>query len=57
MEKMFISHRNGLVHQNGRRFIVLGHKGCVRLGNLDLDFKIRISDLQSNAKSGNGFKR
>jgi len=25
------------------------------LGNLDLDFKIRISDLQSNAKSENGF--
>ena len=25
--------------------------GCVRLGNLDLDFKIQISDLQSNAKS------
>ena len=31
--------------------------GCVRLGNLDLDFKIRISDLQSNAKSENGFQR
>ena len=30
--------------------------GCVRLGNLDLDFKIRISDLQSNAKSENGFQ-
>ena len=28
-----------------------------RLGNLDLDFKIRISDLQSNAKSENGFYR
>ena len=25
--------------------------GCVRLGNLDLHFKIRISDLQSYAKS------
>ena len=25
--------------------------GCVRLGNLDLDFKSRISDLQSIAKS------
>ena len=43
--KMFISHRNGSVHQNGHRFIVLGHKGCVRLGNLDLDYKILISDL------------
>ena len=32
-------------------------RGCVRLGNLDLDFKIRISDLQSNAKSENGFQR
>ena len=29
--------------------------GCVRLGNLDVHFKIRISDLQSNAKSDNGF--
>ena len=45
MAKPFISQRNGSVHQNGRRFIVLGHKGCVRLGNLDLDYKIRISDL------------
>ena len=27
--------------------------GFVRLANLDLDFKIRISDLQSNAKSEN----
>ena len=40
MAKMFISHRNGLVHQNGRRFIVLGHKGCVRLGSLDFGFVI-----------------
>ena len=31
--------------------------GCVRLGNLDLDFKIRISDLQWYAKSENGFRR
>ena len=31
--------------------------GCVRLGNLDFDFKIRISDLQSYAKSENGFRR
>ena len=31
--------------------------GCFRLGNLDLDFKIRISDLQSNAKSENRFQR
>ena len=31
--------------------------GCVRLGNLDLEFKIRISDLQSNAKSEKGFQR
>ena len=30
--------------------------GCVQLGNLDLDFKIRISDLQSNAKSQSGFQ-
>ena len=29
--------------------------GCVRLGNPDLDFEIRISDLQSNAKCENGF--
>ena len=57
MAKMFISHRNGLSHQNGHRFIVLGYKGYVRFGNLDLDFKIRISDLKSNAKSENGFKR
>ena len=28
--------------------------GWVRLGNLDLDFEIWISDLQSNAKSKNG---
>ena len=27
------------------------------MGNLDIDFKIRISDLQSNAKSENGFQR
>ena len=40
MAKMFISHRNGLVHQNGRRFIVLGHKGCVRLGSLDFGIEI-----------------
>ena len=31
--------------------------GCFRLRNLDLDFKIRISDLQSNAKSENRFQR
>ena len=31
------------------------HVGCVRLGNLDVHFKIRISYLQSNAKSDNGF--
>ena len=31
--------------------------GCFRLGNLDLDFKIRISYLQSNAKSENRFQR
>ena len=31
--------------------------GCVWLGNLDLDFQIRISDLQSNAKSENRFQR
>ena len=29
----------------------------VRLGNLDLDFIIRISDLQSNAKSEKGLQR
>ena len=33
------------------------NEGYVRLGNLDLDFKIRISDLQSNAKSENRFQR
>ena len=27
------------------------------IGNLDLDFKIRISDLQLNAKSENRFQR
>ena len=32
------------------------HFRCVRLGNLDLDFKIQISDFQSNAKSENGFQ-
>ena len=31
--------------------------GCVWLGNLDLDFKVQISDLQSNAKSENVFQR
>ena len=31
--------------------------GCFRLEKLELDFKIRISDLQSNAKSENGFQR
>ena len=31
--------------------------GCVRFGNLDLDFKIRISYLRSNAKSEKGFQR
>jgi len=32
--------------------------GCVRLEKLDLDFKIRTSDLQSNAKPENaGFQR
>ena len=35
-------------------FTILGY---VRLGNLDLDFEIRISDLQSNAKSENRFQR
>ena len=42
MAKMFISHRKGLVHQNDHRFIVLGHKGCVRLGNPDPDFGFEI---------------
>ena len=41
-------------NENGTKVIGLG---CVRLGNLDLDFKIRISDLQSNAKFENGFQR
>ena len=31
--------------------------GCFQLEKLELDFKIRISDLQSNAKSENGFQR
>ena len=31
--------------------------GFVRLANLDLDFKIQISDLQSNAKSENVSQR
>ena len=33
----------------------LSSHGCVRLGNPDLDFEIRIADFQSNAKSENGF--
>ena len=41
-------------NENGTKVIGLG---CVRLENLDLDFKIRISDLQSNAKFENGFQR
>ena len=32
-------------------------RGFVRLGNLNFDFKIRISDLKSNVKSENGFQR
>ena len=32
----------------------INYFGCVRLGNLDLDFIIRISYLQSNAKSEKG---
>ena len=38
------------------KFLV-AHLGCVRLGNLDLHFKIQFLDLQSNAKSENGFQR
>ena len=37
--KTYIFHKKG------------SHLGCVPLGNLNLDFKIRISDLQLNAKS------
>ena len=40
--KTYIFHKKG------------SHLGCVPLGNLDLDFKIRISDLQLNAKSKKG---
>ena len=43
--------------QNTKSRDNVSYLGCVRLGNLDLDFKIRISDLQSNAKSENGFQR
>ena len=32
----------------------INYFGCVRLGNLDLDFIIRISYLQMNAKSEKG---
>ena len=38
-------------------FMIVRDRGCVRLGNLDLDFKIPISDLQSNSKCENGFQR
>ena len=31
--------------------------GFIRLINLDLDFRIRISDLQSNAKSENVYPK
>ena len=41
---------------NGK-WLVVQYLGCVLLGNLDLDFKIRISNLQKNAKSKNGFQR
>lgn len=30
---------------------------CIRLGNLDLDFEIRVSDFQLTAKSESGFQR
>ena len=32
-------------------------QGCVRLGNLDFDFKIRISDFLIKAGYKNGFRR
>ena len=48
-----ISQSNGKKKRNPNTYI----SGCVRFGNLDLDFKIRISYLRSNAKSEKGFQR
>ena len=48
-----ISQSNGKKKKNPNTYI----SGCVRFGNLDLDFKIRISYLRSNAKSEKGFQR
>ena len=41
-----------------KNYFHINDVGCVRLEKLDLDFKIRTSDLQSNAKPENaGFQR
>ena len=48
-----ISQSNGQKKKNPNTYI----SGCVRFGSLDLDFKIRISYLRSNAKSEKGFQR
>ena len=39
-----------------KNYFHINDLGCVPLEKLDLDFKIRTSDLQSNAKSENGFQ-
>ena len=39
------------------KLTLIDTRGCVGFGNPDLKFKIRISDLQPNAKSENGFQR
>ena len=53
-----LPNKRGAFHLD-KKSVKFGEKqmGCVRLGNLDLDFKIRISDLQSNAKSEKEFQR
>ena len=48
-----ISQSNGKKKKKPNTYI----SGCVRFGNLDLDFKIRISYLRSNAKSEKEFQR
>ena len=39
------------------KLTLIDTRGCVEFGNPDLKFIIRISDLQPNAKSENGFQR
>ena len=38
-----------------KNYFHINDLGCVRLEKLDLDFKIRTSDLQSNAKPENAW--